>query len=89
MSGIYINMEMPDRCFACPLFLFDEGEGDCRKTIYGGSALEYRKVDIEIAIDTRPNWCPLVPVQEHGDLIDRDKLEMGFDPYLGCYTDDC
>ena len=21
--------------------------------------------------------------------IDEDALQMGFDPYLGCYTDDC
>lgn len=32
---------------------------------------------------TRPERCPLVPVPEHGDLIDRDKLEKDIDKYIG------
>lgn len=27
--------------------------------------------------------CPLIPVPEHGDLIDRDKLEKDIDKYIG------
>lgn len=32
---------------------------------------------------TRPERCPLIPVPEHGDLIDRDKLEKDIDKYIG------
>lgn len=31
----------------------------------------------------RADNCPLVPVPEHGDLIDRDKLEKDIDKYIG------
>lgn len=27
--------------------------------------------------------------QECDEFYDFDELEVGFDPYLGCYTDDC
>jgi len=36
--------------------------------------------------------CPkrhIIEDLEADRLEDDDKLEMGFDPYLGCYTDDC
>lgn len=31
----------------------------------------------------RADNCPLIPVPEHGDLIDRDKLEKDIDNYIG------
>ena len=42
-----------------------------------------------------PNRCyyadEMLEDQEEYDYIEPlgDELEMGFDPYLGCYTDDC
>lgn len=67
MSGIYIpGMEMPTRCFACPLC-----DTDCCG-ISKGPYIEYREVDIEVANNGRPDWCPLVPVPDHGRLIDAD-----------------
>ena len=28
--------------------------------------------------DGKPDWCPLIEVPEHGDLIDRDALKWSF-----------
>lgn len=74
MSGIYIpGMEMPDRCFSCPLCNIEpNGESSCAKSL--GPVIEYKEIDVETAIDTRPDWCPLVPVPAHGRLIDADAL---------------
>ena len=70
MSGIYIpGMEMPDRCYACPMC----SDTDCCG-ISHGSYIEYRGLDVEVAIDHRPDWCPLIPVPDHGRLIDADAL---------------
>ena len=70
MSGIYIpDMEMPSRCFACPLC-----DTDCCG-ISKGPYIEYREVDIEVAVNGRPDWCPLIPVPDHGRLIDADDIE--------------
>lgn len=35
-------------------------------------------------------WCGSEEPQDDPDLWEDDEeLEVGFDPYLGCYTDDC
>ena len=71
MSGVYIpGMEMPDRCFSCPMC-----DTDCCD-ISRGSYIEYREIDVDVAMDGRPDWCPLVPVPPHGRLIDKDALEQ-------------
>ena len=71
MSGVYIpGMEMPDRCFSCPMC-----DTDCCG-ISRGSYIEYRETDVDVAMDGRPDWCPLVPVPPHGRLIDKDALEQ-------------
>lgn len=59
MSGIYIKgMEMPDRCFSCPL-----NDTDCCG-ISKGAYIEYREVDVDVAINGRPDWCPLIPAAD-------------------------
>lgn len=67
MSGIYIpGMEMPTGCGKCPFEIF----GDC----YGGKVK--RIMDVEDYIDAccRHPKCPLIPVPDHGRLIDADNL---------------
>lgn len=66
------NMEMPDRCFACPLCDVIDSEVNC--VISHGSYIEYREIAEQIAINGRPSDCPLVPVPSHGRLIDADAL---------------
>ena len=36
-----------------------------------------------MSADHRLDGCPLIPVPDHGDLIDRDKLEKDIDKYIG------
>lgn len=61
--GVYIKgIEMPTDCHNCPLGF----GGGC---YCGTSADEYMCPD-----HGRAEWCPLVSVPPHGDLIDRDVL---------------
>lgn len=61
--SIYIKgMEMPISCDECPMFNLDI-DGGCYCTKY----FVIRKKDQD-----RPDWCPIVPVPEHGRLIDAD-----------------
>lgn len=64
MSGVYISgMEMPKSCYDCPV----ECEGDVCGITKGGCTW-----------DERPPHCPLIPVPEHGRLIDADALSKQF-----------
>ena len=66
--GVYIkNMEMPKSCLNC--FLSRSG---CRAVLKRMRAME---AGTWIPANYRHDDCPLVPVPEHGDLIDRDALE--------------
>ena len=56
MSGIYIpNLHMPKNCWSCPFV--DGDDGYCH--VDGLSRDPNEKTD-----------CPLIPVPDHGDLID-------------------
>lgn len=73
MSVLISGMEMPDRCFSCPLCNIEpDGESLCAKSL--GPAIEYKEIDVKTAINTRPDWCPLIPVPPHGRLIDADEF---------------
>ena len=68
MAGIYIpGMELPKGCFVC-LFNthYDPYTDECLLTTH------YH--DPDDFIERRAARCPLVPVPDHGDLIDRDAL---------------
>lgn len=79
--SIYIKgMEIPKSCYGnCPFFtqiLPGEDHG-----LVNYCCLENWKqsrtpmpFSVEEAKRGRQNFCPLVPVPEHGDLIERDKL---------------
>ena len=62
--GVYINMEMPTSCDDCRL----------NNGISCYAVPEYTEDGVVGRTDDRPDWCPLVPVPPHGDLIDRDAL---------------
>lgn len=75
MSGIYIpGIEMPVTCCHCPLMGYDpeiEWNDGGRET-QGAYICVMTK---ELIDNTkRENHCPLVPVPEHGRLIDADAL---------------
>ena len=65
--GVYIKgMEMPEHC------------GVCRFAV-DGWCYAYGKPNIDaLANDGRSNFCPLVPVPPHGDLIDQDEYRDEF-----------
>lgn len=64
--GVYINMEMPTSCESCPCKTADAFGGlGCQATGY---------IPLRKANQDRPDWCPLVPVPQHGRLIDADAL---------------
>ena len=68
MSGVYIKgMEMPASCREC------FAEKECASDFYCGCL----GVDADTTCfdDERRENCPLVPVPDHGDLIDRDAYE--------------
>ena len=67
MSGIYIpGMELPTRCAECPCYYHEYHE--C-------NAIIGRWVDGD---GTPPKDCPLIPVPDHGRLIDADALMETF-----------
>ena len=62
--SVYIRgMEMPKSCGYCPIRHLG-GDGD--ECFLGAKITEYQ---------TRPEDCPLIPVPDHGRLIDADALE--------------
>lgn len=71
MSGIYIpGLEMPKRGHTVTL------------TIMGGGEAVVQYYDCKPQL-TVPIVYKAVPVPDHGDLIDRDKLEKDIDKYIG------
>lgn len=76
MSVLIRGMEMPTSCSVCELCgCYNESKGEvyrCDITMHPVKFFERR-------LDN----CPLIPVPEHGDLIDRDKLERDIDKYVG------
>lgn len=76
MSGIYIpGMDMPTSCFQCKLLDYTDTY-KCR--------VRFESLAKEHGINiSRPDWCPLVPVPEHGRLLKVLKTERE------CVSRDC
>lgn len=73
--GVYIKgMEMPTNCNVCNFHML---------RFCCAADKDLAEKDTRPLIERRPEWCPLVPVPPHGDLIDRDKLEKDIDKYIG------
>lgn len=75
MSVLVKGMEMPTRCFSCPMCDVENAEVNC--AISHGSYIEYREVDPNVAIQDRPSWCPLVEVPEWIPVTERLPEEKG------------
>ncbi len=66
--SVYIpGMEMPKSCYFCEMY---EAE------LYWCSAAK-RDIDSFDDYDSRSSFCPLVPVPEHGRLMDKDAFIDG------------
>lgn len=76
MSGIYISgMEMPDKC------------GHCRFATAFDCDVDGQFIPTH---DARRKDCPLIPVPDHGRLIDADKVDFGL-VFVGAsdFAQDC
>ena len=74
MSGIYIpGMEMPIACTFCPCAHDDKCDITRKKQTF----LEW--------YESRPDWCPLVPVPDHGPLVDADAIVASCKDEKGYY----
>lgn len=68
MSVLICGIEMPKSCESCPCKTTNAFGGlGCQATGY----IPFRKANQD-----RPDNCPLVPIPEHGRLIDADKLKI-------------
>lgn len=67
--GVYIpGMEMPKSCRECR---FDRG-GWCYATDRVDNRTRF------VTHDAKQKWCPLIPVPEHGRLIDAEEFKTHF-----------
>jgi hypothetical protein len=74
MSSIIVKgMRIPDNCIKCPM------------QFGGWCYVAPQEIDERVAptVDEavehgKPEWCPLVDLGKHGDLIDRDELKTEF-----------
>ena len=63
---VALKIDMPKNCHDCPCAYWTEGchHDYCQAAGYNTELIP--------ELETRPDWCPLVPVPEHGRLIDAD-----------------
>jgi hypothetical protein len=74
----YLEIEMPKSCYYCPMT--NDGFYLCKAT----SPFKELEDDCE---ECKPQWCPLIPVPPHVDLIDRreaiiDANERAYDFWI-------
>lgn len=67
--GVYINMEMPTSCYDCDFVYQDK---DSEHNVYWTCAAVHKSA----CMHERRDDCPLIPIPEHGRLIDADALLM-------------
>lgn len=73
MSGIYIpGMEIPKSCLCCPCSGTDQDDG---KDLWI-CEITHRPLTSTELCDNLPTDCPLAPVPEHGDLIDKSGVDV-------------
>lgn len=77
MSILIKGMEIPKSCYFCPMT--NDGFYLCKANN------PYRQLEDDCE-ERRPSWCPLVPVPEHGRLIDADSLKETF--CGNCFADE-
>ena len=77
MSILITGMEMPAGCPFCPLSHWTRGTDEfagCNIVPGKRFAMLNDKAFAESPAKSRPDWCPLIELPPHGDLIDRDAL---------------
>ena len=73
MSGIYIpGVEMPETCCHCAFMYFDPDATNSNNGKQGSYLCSFTQA--EIWNTQRDPDCPLIPVPDHGRLIDADDM---------------
>ncbi len=70
MSLLINGMEMPKSCDLCPIMMFEDT--NCVNELYCGCQIVFKAHPQ--GVDHRPDYCPLIEIPPHGDLIDRNTL---------------
>jgi len=99
--GVYIKgMKMPRVCGECKMHFLGYPDYVCcgitdriPKIVgkYHNSKIDLDAREKSILSVMRPDWCPLVEVEEHGDLVDREEIKNVIreeDWYMYSYLDD-
>ena len=73
MGVLIRGMEMPKNCNTCNFHML---------RFCCAADKDLAEKDTRPLIERRPDYCPLIPVPPHGDLIDRDALMKGEGRYL-------
>lgn len=65
MAGVYVpGVKKPYGCDFCPWY----------RTFWSFCTAANKNISV-LEMNKGPDWCPLVEVPDHGDLIDRSLLE--------------
>lgn len=70
MDILIKGMKMPKNCDECRIMVFEDT--NCEPELYCGCPIVFQAHPQ--GVGNRPNYCPLIPIPKHGDLIDRDEL---------------
>ena len=71
--SILINMEMPKNCDECRIMIYEDTNCISVHELFCGCPIVFRAHPQHE--ENRPDYCPLIEVPKHGDLIDRDVLK--------------
>lgn len=71
MSGMYIRGKVPDSCRTCPIV--NKTKSGLRCPV--ASRRKGFSCAVSFGVVGRPSHCPIVPVPDHGRLIDADALK--------------
>ena len=74
MDILIRGMKIPKNCDECRIMVFEDT--NCAPELYCGCPIVFKAHPQ--GVDHRPDYCPLIPVPEHGRLIDADALDMNY-----------
>lgn len=80
MSEVIVRMEMPQRCFDCPMHDWTYGLHETRQNVLVCNARHELTPILCQTIpngNERPDWCPIIGVlpEQHGRLVDANHFE--------------
>jgi len=71
-------------------YAVEREDGNYEITLSAENILDLpRETAVQIIEYILEQWHDACHEEEESDYPEDANLEMGFDPYLGCYTDDC